>query len=283
MILSIVGWAVMAQHIGFVLVQQFFVLLVEQQAAQIYRILVYALVPVVIAFSFFIFVIYRSRRETVFRQKETQFKLDLAEGELKALRAQINPHFIFNCLNSIHHYMHLHHAQAGEYLIKFSQLIRHVLESSAMRMVSLQDEIEANQYYIQLEQLRMNHAFNFSIEIDKNLDAYKVHIPPMLLQPFIENSIWHGLNHRPKEGMMQIYFLKKDDKHIQCTIRDNGNEGTKSDIDISHRVKKTSMGMQLIQDRLKAINILYNAEARFEIKLLPEGKEVMVLIPFDED
>jgi LytS/YehU family sensor histidine kinase len=257
--------------------------LLKQQDDQVQQALLLALIPVVVAFSFFVFVFYRSKREAAFREKEAAFKLNIAEGELKALRAQMNPHFIFNCMNSIHHYMHTNPSQAADYLIKFSQLIRHVLESSAQRLVPLNDEIEANRNYMSLEQLRMNHAFEFHFEID-GLNAEAIHVPPMVIQPFVENSIWHGFALRGSGGRVDIRFSKQDTKHILCVIKDNGHdESVKSEMDLSHVVKKTSMGITLIQERLNNLNALYGTQARFEIvKNADEGKSIHLLLPFDE-
>jgi LytS/YehU family sensor histidine kinase len=257
--------------------------IVQERDSQVQRTLLLMLIPVVVAFSFIVFVFYRSRREAFFKHQEASFKLSIAEGELKTLRAQMSPHFIFNCMNSIHHYMHANPAQAGEYLIKFSQLIRHVLETSSQRMVSLIDEIEANRNYIQLEQLRLNHSFDFTIHISPSLNPNEIHIPPMLIQPFIENSIWHGLNQRGEGGHIEITFSEKDDRHIQCDIVDNGKESIgKSELDLSRVVKKTSMGMTLIQERLAIINTLYGSKAGFEIFKLSEGKRISLHIPFED-
>jgi LytS/YehU family sensor histidine kinase len=260
--------------------------LVEQQNEQVQRALIMVLIPVVVAFSFIVFVFYRSRRETFFKHHEANLRLSIAEGELKALRAQMSPHFIFNCLNSIHHYMHTNPAQAGEYLVKFSQLIRHVLESSALRMVPLMDEIEANKNYIRLEQLRLNHSFDFQIQFDKDLSVEKINIPPMLIQPFIENSIWHGLNHAGEGGKIDIFFSKLDDRHIQCIIEDNGKvTEAKSELDLSRVVKKTSMGMSLIQERINIINSLNETKAKFEVQFRPDGKSgkrITLVIPYED-
>jgi LytS/YehU family sensor histidine kinase len=260
--------------------------LVEQQNEQVQRALIIVLIPVVVAFSFIVFVFYRSKRETFFKHHEASLKLSIAEGELKALRAQMSPHFIFNCLNSIHHYMHTNPAQAGEYLVKFSQLIRHVLESSALRMVPLMDEVEANKNYIRLEQLRLNHSFNFQIQFGEDLCVEKINIPPMLVQPFIENSIWHGLNQASEGGQIDILFSKLDDQHLQCVIEDNGKViETKSELDLSRVVKKTSMGMSLIQERINIINSLNQTKAKFEIQFRPDGKSgkrITLVIPYED-
>lgn len=258
--------------------------LIQKEDDQVQRTVLLALIPVVVAFSFIVFVFYRSKRESHFKQVEANFKLSLAEGELKALRAQMSPHFIFNCMNSIHHFMHSNQAGAGEYLIKFSQLIRHVLESSSQPMVPLSDEIDALRHYIQLEQLRLNHSFDFNIEFESGFTPDSIEIPPMIIQPFIENSIWHGLNQLGSGGLIDIRFSVKDDRHILCEVRDNGQSNVpKSDLDLSHLVKKTSMGMSLIQDRLKVINSLYHTQAGFTIVPHSDGangKKVSITIPF---
>ncbi len=239
--------------------------------------------PVVLAFSFIIFVIYRSRRESDFRRRETELKLSKAEGELKALRAQINPHFIFNCLNSIHHFIQAQEPkQAGDYLIKFSQLIRYVLESSARQRVSLQEELDANQIYLDLEKFRTSNAFAFEFTLGKGLNAEKIYIPPMMIQPFLENCVWHGLG---EHGIIEVLFSIENENHLRIQIRDNGNgQSEKSEIDLSRIVKKSSMGLNLMQDRFRTLNELRGSQASFTFsKNTPEGKEVSILIPFEKD
>jgi LytS/YehU family sensor histidine kinase len=258
--------------------------IIDAQDAQVQRTVLLALVPVVVAFSFIVFVFYRARREAFFKQSEAELKLNIARGELKALRAQINPHFIFNCLNSIHHYMHGADAvRAGDYLIKFSQLIRHVLESSEQRMVPLADEVEANRIYIQLEQLRMNQAFTYEITCDAALDPEKIQIPPMLIQPFVENAIWHGLT---TGGTLQLYFNNHDDQHLSCIITDSGSATTtKPDVDLSHAVKKTSLGMALMHERFDTLNQVSGAKASFTVSDRTDGfagKQVTLIIPYED-
>ena len=241
-----------------------------------------ALIPVVVAFSFIVFVFYRAKREAHFRQKETELKLSLAEGELKALRAQIDPHFIFNCLNSIHHIMFTNDGpKAGDYLIKFSRLIRHVLESSALRSVSLADEIEANRIYIEMEQLRMSHELIYYIHLAKDLDATRLEIPPMMIQPFVENAIWHGL---AGGGIIELQFSLAQDRHILCTITDQGKPKVHRHQanNLSGVVKKTSMGMSLMRERFDRINQLHQTQATFNLADRTDGvtgKEVKLIIP----
>ncbi|MEY4930424.1 MAG: hypothetical protein RI909_1148 [Bacteroidota bacterium] len=256
--------------------------LMARENEMVQQLVLLALVPVVIAFSFIVFVFYRARREAYFQKKETEFKLSLAEGELKALRAQINPHFIFNCLNSIHHYMHSNDvARAGDYLVKFSKLIRYVLESSALRFVPLADEIDVNRIYIQLEQLRMNHTFTFEIFTDSALDTDNLEIPPMLIQPFVENAIWHGV---ATGGHLELHFAPFNDQHIQCVIKDGGKPTTqRSSHDLKGVVKKTSLGISLMRERFDTLNHVHGTQASFVLANRTdgmEGKQVTLTIPF---
>ncbi|MCF1752089.1 sensor histidine kinase [Mariniradius sediminis] len=245
---------------------------------------IFALFPVLIAFSFLIFVFYRSRREAVFREKETELQLQKTEVALKALKAQINPHFIFNCLNSIHHYMYQHPVQeAGNYLLKFSQQIRYVLESSEVKMVPLADEIEANKNYLELEQLRVNHAFGFKFVVDPTLDTESIHIPPMLIQPFLENAVWHGV---AGGGEIEINISQWDDWHLLCQIQDSGNGGHfENDFDLKTKVKKTSLGMSLMKERFAMLNQMNGKNAGFSIEERTDGisgKIVKLRIPFED-
>ncbi len=263
--------------------------LFQKQDVQIQKTILYALIPVVVAFSFIVFIFYRARRESFFKQKQVEFKLSISELEMKALRAQISPHFIFNCLNSIHHYMHGNDVpKAGEYLIKFSQLIRHVLETSSSRMIALADDLMALKLYMQLEQMRMNHSFEFEIKVNEDIDTESVHVPPLLIQPFVENSIWHGLNHRGKGGKICIE-IRRTNPLLTCIIEDNGHEGgMKEDFDLTHSVKKTSMGMALINERLEVVNQLHEVKAGFILTDLvsdlnkKEGKRVTLVLPYEE-
>jgi LytS/YehU family sensor histidine kinase len=262
---------------------------IEIQSDQINRTLLYSLLPVIISFSFFVFIFYRRRRETYFRQKEIELKLNTSEMEMKALRAQMNPHFIFNCLNSVHHYMQRNDIKlASDYLIKFSQLIRHVLETSSSRMIALADDLFALELYIQLEQLRMDHNFDYEILLDESIDKEAIQIPSMIIQPFVENSIWHGLNRRGKGGILKI-SIKKEGDTIHCIIEDNGvaGETIKEDYDLSTKVKKTSWGMALIHDRLEVVKKLYESPASFIIQDLVDrqqyrGRRVTLKLPFEE-
>ena len=263
--------------------------LVAAQSDQLPIAVFLALIPIVVAFAFIIFVFYREKREAYFKRTEAELNLKIAQIEIKALRSQINPHFIFNCLNSIHHYMHRNDIKlAGEYLVKFSQLIRYVLETSSQRMVSLADDLEALTIYMELEQLRMAGSFQFEIEVSE-IGSDLIHIPPMMMQPFVENSIWHGLNQKGKGGLIKIRINKADDDMIQCVIEDNGENlvQLKNISDLTSTIKKTSLGMSLIKERLEVVSRLYNVKAGFTMEdriedgLVVEGKSILLVLPFE--
>lgn len=243
--------------------------------------LILGLLPVVLAFAFIIFVIYRSRREADVKKQETELRLSKAEGELKALRAQINPHFIFNCLNSIHHFIQSQEPkQASEYLIKFSKLIRYVLESSTKNWVTLEEELEANRLYLELEQLRVNQTFRFDFEVEEGILPSQTFIPPMLIQPFLENAVWHGLS---QEGEIRLNFHKNGGAALSCQITDEGTGRIeKPDYDLSKFVKKSSLGINLMTDRFSNLRELRGLEAEFEIQELEGGgRKVVLKIPFE--
>ncbi len=236
-----------------------------------------------VAFSFLIFVVYRSRRESEFERKEAELKLHQVESELKALKAQINPHFIFNCLNSIHHFIQEQNSdRAGVYLIKFSKLIRYVLESSSKKWVSLSEEMESNRTYLELEQLRRKNDFEFSIHWKESDEPESILVPPMLIQPFLENAIWHGIQ---EDGCIQMQIEKYNGNHLKIRINDNGHhESAKSEIDLSHFVKKSSMGLKLMDQRFKQLNAFPGVNSSFSIRKEQEaGTQVEIILPFEMD
>jgi LytS/YehU family sensor histidine kinase len=262
--------------------------IVERQDRQVKVTVLLTLIPVVVAFSFFVFIFYRSRREAFFKQQETEFRLGISELEMKALRAQINPHFIFNCLNSIHHYMHSSDVQlAGDYLIKFSQLIRYVLETSSSRMIGLPEDLEALRLYLELERLRMQGAFEFRITTSEISDPQSIYIPPMMMQPFVENAIWHGLSHKGPGGLIEI-DVRIHNGMLQCLIEDNGKPNMPK-ASVMPGIKKTSMGMALINDRLKAVNRIFRTNAAFRMEnrmndpVAKEGTRIILVLPFEQE
>ena len=164
------------------------------------------------------------RRNEKLKSQNIQRKLqhETSEMEMQALRAQMNPHFIFNCLNSINRFIMKNESQAAsDYLTQFSRLIRLVLNNSKKTWIPLEDEMEMLVLYLDMEKLRFKDAFSYSIHCDEEADPDNTFIPPLLLQPFVENAIWHGLMHKKENGLLTISFRKEKDI-LHCTIMDNG-------------------------------------------------------------
>jgi two-component system, LytTR family, sensor kinase len=198
------------------------------------------------------------------REKEVEvFKLnkDLATSQLTALRAQMNPHFIFNALNSVQQYILTGDVdQANKYLSKFSRLQREVLNHCDQNFISLDKEIEMLNLYLELEQLRFNENFEYLINLTDEIDSSEIKIPPMILQPFVENAIWHGL--MPKQGLRQvsISFTLTSYNYLQCTIKDNGIGRDAASIikeQSGNTANHKSKGLGLVFERLKILQQQY--------------------------
>jgi tetratricopeptide (TPR) repeat protein len=174
------------------------------------------------------------------------------------LRQQMNPHFIFNTLNSIQYYMYQHDKLAtNTYLTKFSSLMRKVLDNSNHTSIPLHDELDALTLYLDLERLRFKDKFSYEINVDEEIDPLLFKVPTMLIQPYVENSICHGLMPRDEKGVVKI-DMKLDKDHIICTIEDNGigreaAQERKKMRDANHN----SVGTQIAASRLDLVNSLY--------------------------
>jgi sensor histidine kinase YesM len=218
------------------------------------------------------------------RQGELERKL--VEYQLKALRAQMNPHFIFNSLNSILLFMLDHDVDAAHrYLTKFSRLMRSTLEHSKSESVPLADELETLGCYIELEALRLDNAFDYAIEVAPGIDIARVIIPPMLIQPYVENAIKHGLKPAGPGGMLLIGIYLEGDS-IVCSVTDNGvgRTGARTQAragDGAHR----SRGMGVTRERLDTLSSLSRQRYGLEIIDLvgaegaPMGTRVNIRIP----
>jgi LytS/YehU family sensor histidine kinase len=188
------------------------------------------------------------KRENVLQQRT-------AELEMQALRAQMNPHFIFNCLNAINHFILVNEVNtASDYLTKFSRLIRIVLDNSFRKNISLSEELESLRLYIELEQIRFDHHFSYEILLTDVSDIDDIVIPPMLLQPFVENAIWHGLMYKDTNGILSVE-LKKENEILICSITDNGiGRKRSSELQSALSVNKKSLGMNITASRLQLLN-----------------------------
>ena len=188
---------------------------------------------------------------------ESKFQNELAQVKLEALRSQMNPHFLFNCLNSIDNFiLNNNPAQASEYLSKFSKLIRNTLEFSKRNLISLKEEIEMAEVYIKMEQMRFENKFDYHIHIEEDININELKIPPLILQPYIENSIWHGLLHKDEKGQLDVR-IGSAGKFIQLEIEDDGIGRHKSaEIKSKSASKRKSYGMKITKERIDIINEL---------------------------
>jgi hypothetical protein len=230
-----------------------------------------------------IFLAVRRRIGTI--RRESAMKNKIAETEMMALRAQMNPHFIFNCMNSIDGLITNNRKQeALDFLQKFSKLIRLVLENSQHQEVPLSQDLQALRLYIELEVVRSNYQFNYTFDIDRELQEQSYKIPPLLLQPYIENAIIHGLrNKETGDGVLSVRISKATNA-IMITIEDNGI-GRKRAMQLNKDNLKAHqpLGMKVTEKRLELIKIVSRKGVSIEVtdsNTSPEtGTRVTIILP----
>ncbi|WP_245806749.1 tetratricopeptide repeat protein [Arenibacter amylolyticus] len=211
-------------------------------------------------FTFLLYILYR--------QKELKSEKKILTLEQSMLRSQMNPHFLFNSLNSIKLYIiNNEKKNAVHYLNKFSKLVRKILEASSVKEISLFDELETIELYMNIENIRFSNEINFSITIEDPIDPHTVKIPSLILQPFLENAIWHGLSTKEGEKNIDLRVSREDNHYIQITITDNG-VGRKA----SERLKKNkvlkgkSVGIDITKERLA--NFSKDFEHNFQVEII---------------
>ena len=228
-----------------------------QRASQLKWVL--AIGMVVVSLSGFVLYSYQSLRRKNDKLQNDKMQTELqhhaTELEMQALRAQMNPHFIFNCLNSINRFILKNETEAASnYLTKFSRLIRMALTHSKKNFISLEDELEMLKLYLDMERLRFKDAFEYSIIFKNSMDIGNVFVPPLLLQPFAENAIWHGLMHKDGPGHLEVE-LRVEKKILICVIKDDGiGRSRAAEIKSKTIQKSKSMGLQITADRLALLN-----------------------------
>lgn len=219
-----------------------------------------------LSIAFFLYRIKQIRKES---KLKSTFTKKIHQTEMRALRAQMNPHFIFNCLNSINRYIvKSDHRTASSYLTKFSRLIRAILDNSAHEYITLDSEIQTLRLYVEMEVLRFDNVFEFFIEVDESIIPESISIPSMLIQPYVENAIWHGLLHKESNnGKLWIRFHQQKNNVLLVEIEDNG-VGQKKAKELRSKdvVKKKSYGMQITEDRIFLVNQLYNVNAKVTVE-----------------
>ena len=198
----------------------------------------------------------------------------IKESELRTLRSQINPHFIFNSLNSIKAYiLKDRQLEASEYLTDFSTLMRAILQQSKDKFISLTDELETTLLYVKLENLRFEEGFTFNYFLDENIKPDEILIPPMLLQPYIENAIKHGLMGKTDNRILDLSIKPKSVDEIIITIDDNGIGREQASLRRKNTLKHQSMGMSINDERVQLLGITNDLHIEIEIidKKLPDG------------
>ena len=228
-------------------------------------------------------------REALIRNDYNQ---QLANIEMSALRAQMNPHFIFNCLNSINRFILVHDTEAASaYLTKFSRLIRLILDSSRAEYISLEKELQALSLYVEMESMRFQDSFQFSLQVGAGIATEAVLIPPMLVQPFVENAIWHGLMQAPPELVkrLSIHITQPDNGCTIIEITDNGiGRARAKALQSKSLSRQKSYGISLSQERLSLMNRAKNKNSTIRVDDLHDengevkGTKVTITIENDE-
>ncbi len=231
--------------------------------------IIYALIGILLIMTAAAVLIVRSNQE----RAKTNMLL-----ELKSLRTQMNPHFIFNSLNSVNSFISKNDDRsANKYLSRFSQLMRLVLENSKHDFVPLESELKVIGLYMELEHLRFQDKFDYELNIESSIQVDNIEIPPMLIQPYIENAVWHGLRYLEAKGHLTV-DVKQTNEMLTWTITDNGI-GRKASAEMKTKNQKlgTSTGMKNIEQRLDILNKMHATKMKTSITDLPEGGTRVVL------
>lgn len=249
---------------------------VNNAALEQQRILLYVLGFIIVVFVFIAIIVYRNTKA---KNRANQLL------HLKNLRAQMNPHFIFNSLNSVNNYIAKSNERAAnKFLAKFSRLMRMVLDYSQVEFISLTNEVELLKLYVDLEHERFKDKFSYVFEVDETINTEQYQIPPMIIQPFIENAVWHGLRYKKEEGLLTVHFRDRGD-HVEIEVSDDGIGRTKSqEIKTVNQKKHKSSGMRNIEDRTEMIRTLFHKKIDYQISDLTEGQGTRVIIKlFDHE
>lgn len=247
----------------------------------------YTLAGIMLITGFWITLILRVKyiRETEIRKLNQE--REISELRIKALQAQMNPHFTFNAINSIQYYLiNNDKNNAFQFIGYFSKLIRQTLESAFRSSVSIKEEVAFIENYISLELMRFEDKFSYDIKIDPILDSHQYQIPPMLLQPFVENAILHGLLHKDKPGMLKVRFEASGENALKCTVEDDGIGRDKSaEINRGRHKNHKSVGLEITRRRVGLLNQPGQKDYNIKITDLydennnPGGTKVEVIIP----
>jgi tetratricopeptide (TPR) repeat protein len=228
----------------------------------------------------------RNNEKLEAKRQLAELQKKASEFKMKTLQAQMNPHFIFNSLNSINRFIvQSDKSQASEYLTKFSRLIRIILQNSQASLIPLSMEIESLELYLELEVIRFSHRFEYQIDVHQNLEVDFIKVPPLLIQPFVENAIWHGLMHKEEKGQLHIDIFPEDN-FLYLIVRDNGiGRQQASKYSQTTTTRHHSVGLKLTAERINLLHHSKENKSKVTINDLvnpdgsPAGTEVVVKIP----
>ena len=246
----------------------------QAQQLEVQRVWIYGLVVLLVLVILGSYLIYRKAEET---KRVGQL---LA---LKSLRSQMNPHFIFNALNSVNQFIALNDERAAnKFLSEFSKLMRIVLDNSQKEFISLREEKEMLGLYLKLEHYRFRDHFEYEFNVDSNIDLDEIDIPPMLIQPYIENAIWHGLRYKNDQGKLKVEIVENGNG-VKINIEDDGigREASKL-LKTSSQKKGNSVGLKNTNERIAIINNVYNTNFSIHINNLHKdksGTKVEIIVP----
>jgi tetratricopeptide (TPR) repeat protein len=225
------------------------------------------------------FVLYKRRRDAEERRVAADLKARSANTEMKVLRLQMNPHFIFNSLNSVSDYISKNETTTAVYFLsKFAKMMRQVLEHSEKSEITLAEDLQVVETYIQLELLRLRNGLQYEIVVDPAIDPEVTMVPPLIVQPFVENSIWHGFSGKASAGKISIRITREVGM-IRYTVEDNGIGRAAAGKQAA--TGKRSMGLRITQDRIEIINQSKGVKAGVEIFDLSEGTRVELMLPLE--
>jgi tetratricopeptide (TPR) repeat protein len=215
---------------------------------------------------------------SLYHRRKSRYDIEITQLELQTLRSQMKPHFIFNVLNSINHFLRSKNTEvASDFLIRFSKLIRKILNNAVVEMVALDEELETIKALIELEQLNVGVELNYTLEISEEIDAENVLIPSLILQPIVENAIWHGLVPKNKKGLIQIKISSSTNALI-CEIEDNGI-GIDSSNTKTSRHNNQSYGLKISRQRLEALSKKYKQAASILLVDTGSGTKAILSLP----
>ncbi|QDO93019.1 tetratricopeptide repeat protein [Formosa sediminum] len=226
----------------------------------------------------------------IIRHRQLKQEKQIITLEQDMLRSQMNPHFIFNSLNSIKLYIiNNDKEKAVYYLNKFSKLIRKILIASTEKEMTLEDELDTMQLYINIENIRFEDEIQFNIHVPENIDTKLIKVPSLILQPFLENALWHGLSSKKHDRKIDLYVSRKGEDYINISIIDNGIGRIEADkINSLKILKRKSVGIAITKARLANFSKRFAKDYKFEIEDLynekdrPKGTKVILQIPISK-